>query len=335
VKRKVLGIGGVAISVVCLAWAFRGLHYREILEVLRSVEYGWTPLILGATLVSIWLRAWRWQIMLEPIRKVSLAQAYSSTMIGFMANNVLPLRFGEVVRAYSLGRASGVSKSAAFATIVVERAFDLVALLLILALLLLRYSFDPWFQTLGVIALAACVVMFAGMALIRWKKALALRMVGAVSRRLPPGLQSRVDTLVSRFLSGFDVLTRGHHIFMVTLLSILVWVATAGSFYFTLLTFRLDLPLPASFVLMVVCALGVMLPSGPGFVGTFEVAAKYGLLLFQVPEEIAVSYAIYYHAVQFIPLTLLGMYHLWRENFSLTRAVEGKDDEVGEDDEGS
>ena len=249
-RRRVLGVIGTVISIICLVFAFRGLHYREILDTIGAVEFRWTPLIFGATLVSIWLRALRWRIMLAPIKRVSISQAYSSTMIGFMANNVLPLRFGEVVRAYSVGRAAGVSKSAAFATIVVERAFDLLALLLFLALLLLRYRFAPSFQTLGFIALGVCVAMFAGMALIRWKQSLALRMVFAVTRRLPPALQTQVDTLFQRFLSGFEVLARGHHILLVSILSILVWVATAGSFYFTLLTFRLDLPLSASIVLM-------------------------------------------------------------------------------------
>jgi hypothetical protein len=326
VKQRSLAVVGLVITVVCLYWAFRGIHYRQVLDTIGNVDYRWAPLIFGSTLLSIWLRAYRWQVMLTPIRRVTLASAYSATMIGFMANNVLPMRLGEVVRAYSLGRNSRVSRSSAFATIVVERAFDLVALLLFLAVLLLQYSFAPWLETLGYFALGVCILMFGVMALARWKRHVAVKVFRFFLRPLPHALGERLDDLFHKFLDGFEVLARGHHILWVSVLSLAIWFAVAGSFYFTLVTFRLDLPPTASFVLMVVCALGVMLPSGPGFVGTFEVAAKYGLLLFNVSEDVAVSYALFYHAVQFVPVTLLGFYHLWRENFSLSRAVEGDGD---------
>lgn len=330
-KRHLLtAIGGV-FTVVCLYFAFRGIHLADVARILGGVQYGWAIPILGATVLSIWLRAWRWKVMLEPVKKVSLGQAYSATMIGYMANNVLPMRLGEVVRAYALGRNAGVSKSAAFATIVVERAFDLMALLLLMAILLFRYSFDRRFQFLGYIALIACVGLFAVMGFVYWKRDVASRLIGWMLRALPPRLRESGGVIFGRFLDGFEVLSRGHHLFWTAVLSFLVWLAMALSFHFTNITFGLDLPLDSSLVMVVICALGVMLPSGPGFVGTFEVAAKYGLLLFKdasgdsmVSESVAVSYALFYHAVQFIPLTLLGFYHLWREKMSLARAVDSE-----------
>jgi hypothetical protein len=172
------------------------------------------------------------------------------------------------------------------------------------------------------------------MALARWRRNLVARMFSACTRFLPATMRERLDELFGKFLDGFAILSRGHHLIAVVVLSVLVWVAMAGSFLFTNLTFGLVLPGTSSFVMVVVCALGVMLPSGPGFVGTFEVAAKYGLLLFKGPDrlpivsdEVAISYALFYHAIQFVPLTLLGLWHLWRENLSLRRAVE----EGGED----
>jgi len=319
---------GLAITVVSLVWALRGIHYHEILETVSGIDYGWTPLIFGGTLLSIWLRAVRWKVMFKPIKEVTVTEAYTATMIGFMANNVLPMRLGEVVRAYSLGRSAAVSKSAAFATIVVERAFDLMALLLILGVLMIRFEFDPWFRSLGYIALVACLALFAVMTLARLKRELVVRLVNASTSILPGGLQAKIEELLHRFLDGFEVLARGHHILIVALLSLTVWAAMASSFFFGFMTFKLALPISASLVLTVVCALGVMIPSGPGFVGTFEVAAKYGLLLFGVGEGVAVSFALYYHAVQFVPITLLGFYHLWRENFSLSRAVESEGDDA-------
>jgi hypothetical protein len=231
------------------------------------------------------------------------------------------MRLGELVRAYSIGRGAGISKSSAFATIVMERAFDLLAILLFLGVVLLRYSLVPWVKVAGYTALAGCVGLFLVMALCHWKRETAKRVFGVLIRRLPEPIQVQAELLLGRFLDGLEVLSRGHHLLLVTLLSVATWLAMALGYHFCALAFGMDLPWDASIVLVVVTALAVMLPSGPGFVGTFEVGARYGLELFGVPETLAVSYAVYYHAVQFFPITLLGFYHLWRENFSLQRAV--------------
>ncbi len=321
-NRRWLIALGLLVTVISLYIAFRGIHYQELFDVFGTIDYIWTIPIVGSTLLSIWIRSYRWKFMLEPIKKVATSEAYCATMIGFMANNVLPMRLGELVRAYSIGRTAGVSKSTAFATIVVERAFDLLALLLFLAVMLLRYSLAPWVQAAGYVALAICLVMFVVMMLFRWKRHWLLSIIAFFIRPLPPALREKVNGLVSRFLDGLEVLSRGHHLLWIAFLSLLTWVAMAGSFFFTNVAFDLAIPPHSSIVMVVVCALAVMLPSGPGFVGTFEVGAKYGLLLFGVSESVALSYALYYHAVQFLPLTLLGLYHLWRQNFSLRRAME-------------
>ncbi len=324
-RRHWLTVIGVAITVVCLFIAFRGIHYRELMDVFRTTRYVWGVPLVAATLLSIWIRAVRWKLMLRPVKEVALGKAYSATMIGFMANNVLPMRLGELVRAYSVGQNSGVSKSSAFATIVVERAFDLLAILLFLGVMLLQYSFAAWVQVTGYVALAACVGMFVMMALLRWKRAATMRVFHRLTAFLPAGLEAKANGLMHRFLDGLEVLSSGSHVFWIILLSILTWLAMASSYFFTGLAFDLHLPLHASLVLVVVTALAVMVPAGPGYVGTFEVGCKYGLLLFGVGDRTALAYALFYHVVQFFPITLLGFYHLWRENFSLRRAVEAEE----------
>jgi hypothetical protein len=327
-KRRWITAVGVLFTLISLYIAFRGIHPRQVLDILGRVNFWWAVPVVLATLVSIWLRALRWKLMLEPVKRVTLAHAYSATMIGFMANNILPMRLGELVRAYALGRNSGVSKSSAFATIVVERAFDLLAILLFLGVMLLRYSFARWVEAAGYVALVACVAMFAVMALLRWKRAATMRVFNSLTARLPEPLEIKANGLMHRFLDGLEVLSRGRHVVLIMVLSLATWLAMAGSYYVAFLAFGLDLPLHASIVMVVLTALAVMLPSGPGFVGTFEVGAKYGLMLFAVGESVALSYALFYHAVQFVPITLLGLYHLWRENFSLRRAVGEEDEEA-------
>lgn len=322
-RRRLLAFVGAVFTVGALVLAFRGTDLPGVWHAIREVEILWFFPVFGGTLLSIWIRAYRWKVMLQPLKPVSTGTAYSATMIGFMANNVLPMRLGELVRAYSVGRAAGISKSSAFATIVMERAFDLLAILLFLGVMLLKHSLVPWVQVAGYTALAACAGMFLVMALSHWKRERAKRIFAVCVRRLPEPLRVQAELLLGRFLDGLELLSRGHHLLWVIVLSVATWLAMALGYYFCMLAFGLDnLPWDASLVLVVVTALAVMLPSGPGFVGTFEVGARYGLELFKVPETIAVSYAVYYHAVQFIPITLLGLYHLWRENFSLGRAMQ-------------
>lgn len=326
-KQKIFGAIGILITIICLWYALRGIHFADITDIIKGVNYWWTPGIVLSLIAAIFVRAWRWKIMLEPIQHVKISDAYSATMIGFMANNVLPLRLGEVVRAYALGKSSGVSKSLAFATIVVERAFDLMALLLFLALLNFQHDFSPSFQMLGYIALAACLFLVTLMVLATKRRPLAVRLIRLIFGWLPEGIRDRVFAIFDQFLDGFSVVSRSHHVLIVAAMSIFLWLLMALGAYFCILTFRLTIPYTASMVLTVVGALGVMIPSGPGFVGTFEVAAKYALMLFSVPDTTAVSFALLFHAIQFVAVTLLGFYHLFRAKISLFPKDDEKESE--------
>jgi len=315
-KRRIVAWIGIVFTLVSLYIAFRDVHYRDILETFRETEWWWAGPVLATFILSIWLRAFRWKIMLAPIKEVSIGHSYSATMIGFMANNVLPMRLGELVRAYALGHNSGVSKSSAFATIVVERAFDLFAILLFLGVVLLRIRLSERMQIAGYIALAMCLGMFLLMAFLHFKREATMSVFTFFASRLPDPLEDKVNGLMSRFLDGLLVLGSWKRIMWVALLSLATWLSVGLGYWFTFFAFDLVLPLSASVVLVVTTALMVMLPSGPGFVGTFEVGAKYGMMIFHVSEEIALSYALFYHAVMFFPITLLGFYHVWRDKFS-------------------
>jgi glycosyltransferase 2 family protein len=330
-NRRWLTVLGVLITVVSLYLAVKGTNPHAIWATLSETGIWWAFPVLGATLLSILIRAWRWRLMLEPLGQVTTGETYRATMIGFMANNVLPMRLGELVRAYSIGREAGVSKSAAFATIVVERAFDLFAILLFLGFVLLRFSehFPAWVSVAGYVAMVACVGLFLVMGLLRWKRDLTMHMFDRAIQWLPGRIRLRAFGYMHRFLDGLEVLSKAHRVLQVTLLSVLCWLAVALSFLFTAYAFDLPRPWEISLLLVVLTALAVMLPSGPGFVGTFEMGVRYGLTLVKVDESRALSVAIFYHAVQFIPITLLGFYHLWRQNFSLRRAVEEESRAVG------
>lgn len=319
--KRIQIVVSLLISVVCLYFAFRNIDWVETWGAIHRANYLYIMLTVVVTLGSVWLRSYRWKFMLDPIRKVPVGGLYQSTMIGFMANNLLPARLGEFVRAYAVGRAHGVSKSAAFATIVIERAFDMLTLVFCLGLVLLLVQLSPQIKWMGVFAIAVTLTMFSVLVFFRQRRDLVIRIVDRLTRSLPESSRNRGGRLLHSFIDGLEVLAKGGHILVILGLSLVMWGSVMLSFDLTMRAFNLDVPVYTSMVLLVVVSLGLMIPSGPGFAGTFEAAVIWTLLRFpEITKEQAASFAIVYHATQFIPITALGLYYLWKSKLSLTAA---------------
>lgn len=309
------------ISVICLYFAFRGIDWAKTWTAMKSANYVYVMATVLVSLGSVWLRAYRWKFMLDPVKKVSVPGLFAATMIGFMANNILPARLGEFVRAYAVGRIFRVSKSAAFATIVIERAFDLVTLVLCLGLVLLLVPLEK-IRPMGLLAIIFCILTFAVLIFFRQRRTIVAGYVSGLFRRFPETSRNRADRLLHSFIDGLEVLARGQHIVAILVVSIVMWASVALSLDLAMRAFSFHVPYYASLVLLVVVSLGLMVPSGPGFAGTFEYAVIWSLLLFPgITKEEAASYAILYHATQFLPITILGFYYLWKSNLSLSDAT--------------
>ena len=310
------------ISAVCLYFAFRNINWDETWHAMAGANYIYIAATVLVSMGSIWLRAYRWKFMLDPVKKVPVPGLFQSTMIGFMANNILPARLGEFVRAYAVGRMFRISKSAAFATIVIERAFDLVTLVLCLGLVLFVQPLSRPIKIMGVVAISACLLMFAILVFFRQRRDLVSTFFDGLLKRLPEGSRNRAGRILHSFIDGLEVLARGGHIVVILILSLVMWFSVAWSLDLSMRAFAFQVPYYASLVLLVVISLGLMIPSGPGFAGTFEAATIWCLLLFPgIKKEQAASYAIMYHATQFIPITVLGFYYLWKSKLSLSDAT--------------
>src|SRR3972149_2605628 len=192
-KRK--AIIGTLISIVFLYLALRKVDYGELWTVLSNARWVW--IIPNAILVVgvMWLRAWRWQMILRPIGKVPYSRVYASTMIGFMVNNVLPARLGEIARAVSLGLKTGLSRSATLATIIVERIYDSFTLLLFLWLVfafsrIAELTEVGRIEYLGWVFLAVNVALLGILIILQVRNEAAVRWVRGFSRRFSPRIQA-------------------------------------------------------------------------------------------------------------------------------------------------
>ncbi len=303
---------GVALSLALLWLAFRGVEPGELGRALAGVRPGWLAPVLATIAVRFWLTALRWQVLLRPVKRVGLHRLFGVTLIGFMANNLLPARMGELVRAYALGRSEALSKSLSFATIVLERVFDGFTLLAFLVVGALSLRPEPWLVWSAAASFGLYLGALAGLLWLR-----SGRGRGRLLAWLPAGLARRAGGLLDSFALGLDVLRDARALLAVAALSLAIWLTSALGLHAMFLAFGLGLPPYASLLVLAIVAVAILLPSAPGYVGTLQIGTVAGLALFSVPEATALSLAILYHAVHYIPVTAAGLAYLGALNLTL------------------
>ncbi len=306
---------GLAVSAVLLWVAVRGVSLDEVLHELRRVRPIWLVPVLLSIFVRFWLTAIRWQLLLRPVKRIGVHRLFAITMIGFMANNVLPARLGEFVRAYALGRSETLPPSLPFATIVIERIFDGFTLLLFLVggLSFLRPS-----QTLlwaAGLTGGLYLGILAGLLALRTGRGLGL--LTAALGRLPGRLAGPAQRLLDSFHAGLDVLSDGRALLLTAAWSLVIWLVNAAGVVAMFHAFGLELPLYASFLLLGTIAVALVLPSAPGYIGPFQVGTVEGLALVGVARETALSLSIVYHLANYIPITLVGLAYLSALNLTM------------------
>lgn len=303
---------GLAVSVVLLALAARGVRLEELVAALGRVRVGWLAATAATLVVRFWLTAVRWDVLLRPVRQIGRHRLLAVTMVGFMANNLLPARMGELVRAYALGKCEGLPASLAFATIVLERVFDGFTLLAFLVGGFLVLQPRPW---LVLSAVGSFAVYLTALAVLVWVRGGGR--ADPLLRRLPEALRGRTARLLDSFALGLHVLGDARALARAGLLSLALWLVGALTVWTLFEAFDLALPVHAAFVLLAVVAVAVALPSAPGYVGTFQAGTVAALALYAVPESVAFSFSLLYHAVHWVPVTLAGLVYLGVLNLTL------------------
>ncbi len=279
---------------------------------------------------QIWVRGRRWWYLFPP---GSNPQGITpAMMIGYMANNVLPLRAGEFVRVYVVARrwaASGATAARAhpfwttLATLIVERVLDSLVVVLILAVLVLVVPVPHFLEVAALIVLA---IDLAGVTMLVALVA-APQLCARLIRRLAgcwPSFQRRALTAFETFVHGLDGIRTPSHVLPLIAWTIIIWVAPAFAAWTVLTALDLHLPLVAPWAVLAFVGLGISIPSAPGYVGVFHAAVVLALGLFGVSRSAAVGYALLFHASQILPVTLLGWLYLLREHMSLGEAAHSR-----------
>ena len=287
-----------------------------------------------AGVLVLWARTLRWIILLRPLGDVPLYPAWSATVIGFGAGGVLPFRLGELVRPALIARKTGMKMSAALSSIVLERLFDM----LIVLLCFLAVSFtQPVPENMRRGALIVAVGLVVGLVLARLMQrspARAERVVERLARPLPERVGAALQDVTRSFLAGLGALSDGRTVLLVLWYSIYVWGAIALTFMFALLALHIGVPpVAGAITVMVTVAAFVFLPQAPGFVGTWQAACVLALSeFFGVSKDLAVGYSVLTWIVSMSVNVGLGGIFLAREDLSLTQLVRSADAEAAADD---
>jgi uncharacterized protein (TIRG00374 family) len=309
---------GLIISAAFLYLALRGLDLAHVWQIVKTARYWWLLPGVGIYFFGVWARTWRWHYMLRALKPIPLGRLFPVVCIGYMGNNIYPARIGELLRAYVLRRKEEISVSSSLATILVERIFDGVVMLLFvfIGLPLVPAIPDEWrtfVVAFSLLFFGALIVFFVIAASPRRAQALYN---WAIDRLLPQRFREPIRGFADRFMEGLYFLRSGRDVAMIFVTSLVVWLAETGKYWFVMHAFDFEV---SFFVLMLmngVVNLFTTIPSAPGYLGTFDEPGIEVLKAFGVEEHIATAYTLVLHAALWLPITLLGAYYMWRESIS-------------------
>ncbi len=333
---------GIAVSVVLLYYALRDVDRHKVLhEMAQANIWLYLASIFVATFGFVF-RAWRWKPLLEPTRKgIPFRPRYAAICIGFMANNLLPARVGEFLRAYALARLQPITTAGAIASLVLERLFD-GATIVGFVFLALRFPGFPDTGTVGVrlhqiastLSIVFAIVGVLLLAMVLWPNAVVRFAEDTAVKILPERWRAGVIKGLESVLAGLSAIRNPLLLIQIIILSIALWTSGALSYWLALKAFGINIPFLGAVFLQSIISLAVALPSSPGFFGPFEAGVKVGLVqIWGIEVNKAIGFAIGFHLGGFIPVTVIGLYYVWRFGMSITRtdderiveeAIEGK-----------
>jgi len=306
VNRTIKYFLGVLISVIGLYYSFRQVNFWELWISIKNVNIILIILAVFILVLSNVIRAWRWQILVKPIKDVSFDPAFSSIMIGYFGNSVLPFRMGEFLRAYVVANKTSLTASTAFGTIVIERILDFVGLSAVILLIMTVYPLKSIGGSIiiGVIVLSLTafifIFLFGGV-----KSTLLVKIEKSSLLRI--GLLRKILLFIKNFLDGATTIRATNKLGIILLYTLIIWIMYYCSTYLATIATGIELEWFGFGVLLISTTLAISVPAAPGYVGTYHAAAVYILTnLFDVGRIDAQAAAIILHAVGTIPIMIIG-----------------------------
>jgi uncharacterized protein (TIRG00374 family) len=311
---------GIVISIVSLAYFCSGIDAGELWAAMKAANYLYIIPAILLLYAGIYIRGIRWQLFFKGIRRVPYNRLFAIEMVGFMGNSIYPLRAGEIMRAYLLGRREGVGASASLATIALERLFDLVAVIgaLVLVLVLPPFKEAPGeengilsiktLQNSGYIAGIGFFVMLVALILMVYRPRMCESILGTILKIVPEKIGHRIFDLYKSFVAGLSVLRDGGAVILALSYTLVIWFTIVLSELMVIRAFGFtEIGFIGALFLMTVLALAVSAPQGPGYIGVFQIVVAKAVLLLGVSSTASANaFALVLWFVQMIPIIIAG-----------------------------
>jgi len=301
------------VSGISLYIAIQNLQPEDVWAAFRQARYLWIVPAVALYLLALIVRTVRWQKLLSSERSVSLRELLPTMAMGRGANNIYPFRTGEIVRVLLLRRRNSISGAAGLASILVERIFDGLTMILFLVLAALIGGIPNY---LRYIAGAAAIVFGTALAtiyaIVLWPGLVQRVVEWPIDHLAPSKFRPRLRDFASRFIQGFTSIRSVLKLTLVLALSIAVWTAETLSYRLLMNSFGFGVDLHHILLMSSAANLGTALPSGPGNLGTFDAPSILVLTQLGVPKNTAISYQTLLHAVLWCTETFAGLCFMWR-----------------------
>ena len=321
-----LGFGiSLAVSGAIIGYLFWQLDWQIFFAQLKRVQPIYLLGILVLEILCFYLRAIRWRYLLPTGLPVRTSSLFDALMIGFLGTFLLPLRAGEFIRPWVLSRTDNLPFSTCFASVVTERAFDVLALLALLGLSLSHIDVVPHWVSIGAQALAMVALAVTVLMLVSYLKpnlilGLGNKIISILLEKRSPELCEKLSRMLSEFITGLRAISSLYELLMVLVLSFVVWLEISMMYQVGMWAFGETPSLWVGIVINIMICLAVAAPSAPGFIGTFQagcVAALTGI--YGYSQEFSVAFSIVEHTVQMLAIFLVGFFCLNKLGLSVAQ----------------
>jgi len=335
-KQAFFLILGIVVSVGCFAWSLKDTDSVQLQAGFSNANYLTLPSMLGLLFAFYWLKTLRWQWLLAPAAPLTTRQLFPPMLIGFAANNLLPAHLGEFIRVFVVRKKYGVPTGTVLSTVVLERIFDVLAILALFGVGLMYTDDLPENYRNAAIVLGTLAGGVVGAVIIYliWTDVF-IRLVAWGMKWfpfLPARLSMGVLDMLLKGADGLAALRSGKAVFLITISSLLQWLLNGLIAYFSLRAFHIDVTPATGLIVTGVTAFGVTIPSTPGYFGVIQMCFQVSMNAQQIRPDpsLVLGASVYYHMSMYIPVTMLGLYFLHQSGLSLKdlrRVAKSADDQ--------
>lgn len=309
-KRALTLVLIAAITVAALTYALWDVDFDELGELLSGGDYRLLAPILALLVLFYWMKALRWVYILRPLGRFTRAEVTPAMVIGFAGNNILPAHLGEVIRIVVFARRFSLPYSSVAITLLVERIFDLVAILSLYAVGMAAIGKPPESLQVGTqLIMLLMVGFFVTIAIILYRPSLVLNTGNWLAVRLPDSLGRHLNGILGNVIQAFSSLKSPQLVIFMLTWSLLKWAVMAGMIWLSLIAYGTSVSVGIPLVLMAVLALAAAVPNAPGYVGAMQAAYVFTLRPFGISEEVAFAASVLFLVCQWLPVTLAGAWY--------------------------